>query len=96
MFFRAPGHKDERTDMVRTDGRSMGWAVMIMLLFTLSSSAWALDFDQSIQRQESDNAQILNSLGRDRDGSASVSNETRRTVKLQLIRKPKAKRLVRR
>jgi hypothetical protein len=48
--------------MKRTDRRVLGWLAVGLLSLVLSSSAWALDLDGSIQQQETDAAQIMSTL----------------------------------
>jgi len=74
------------------NGKSMGWWTVCLLFLMVSSQVWALDFDRSIERQESDSAQILQGLGRDRVGGTTSSPETRKLVQVQLIRKAKVVR----
>jgi hypothetical protein len=62
---------------------------------TFTSAAWALDFESSIARQETSSQEILSGLGSGRSSESSrVSQETRRTVHVQLIRKSKTKSFV--
>lgn len=77
----------------RNDKMVLGWfAALVMLCFTmLSSSAWALDLDHEIKRQETDSAQILGTLGRGRALNAHTSGDTHRKVQVQMLRKKSGK-----
>ena len=44
--------------------QGLGWFLATMLF--LSSQAWGLDFDRRMTRTNTDSAQILSTLGRDR------------------------------
>jgi len=72
--------------------RKLGWLVAGMLSLLLSSSAWGLDLDHEISRQESDAAQILNTLGRDKSVNSKTSADTDSKVHVKLIRAPKARK----
>ena len=48
--------------MKRTDRRVLGWMTVGLLSLVLSSSAWALDLDGSIAKQEADATQIMSTL----------------------------------
>lgn len=41
-----------RTENSQADSRNMGWLLAGLLALAFSSSAWALDFDKEISRQE--------------------------------------------
>lgn len=74
------------------EGRKLGWLPAAMLaLFMLSSSAWALDIDEELERQNAESSQILNTLGRDRgqsptgEGINARSKRQADEVKVELI-----------
>ena len=70
----------------KTDRRRLGWLAAGMLSFLLSSPAWALDLDQSIRLQESDSAQILQTLGHGQRVNHTTSRSTKKKVRLVLLR----------
>jgi hypothetical protein len=72
--------------------RLLGWFLAGLLSSILSSPAWGLDFDQSIQAQEVESAQLVGTLGRGKLADQMTSAETRKTVNVQLIRSRTAKR----
>jgi len=71
------------------EGRKLGWlsAGVLTIVFMLSSSAWALNVEQEILRQEAESAQILNTLGRDRQKhpGAKFHKDSDDEVKVQLL-----------
>jgi hypothetical protein len=75
-----------------SDRRKLGWLAAGMLSLLLSSSAWGLDLDHEIVRQETDSAQILNTLGRDKSVNQATSTETNSKVQVKLLRAPKARK----
>ncbi|NJL25381.1 MAG: hypothetical protein HC902_09520 [Calothrix sp. SM1_5_4] len=72
--------------IAKTDRLSLGWWPAGLLALVLSSSAWALDLDQEIRRQDADSAQILNTLGRGKRPNQETSKETDKNVKIEMIR----------
>ena len=79
----------------QSNKRMLGWFLaLVMPLTMLSSSAWALDLDHEVSRQEAEAAQVLSTLGRGRAVSAATSADTEARVKVQLLHKhaPKARK----
>lgn len=71
----------------------LGWLLSAgMLSLSLGTSAWALDHDQKLAQMESDNAQILATLGKDKTPNQATSKKTDRTVQVKLLRAPKARK----
>ena len=75
----------------KSNRRKLGWLAAGMLCL-LSSSAWALDLDREIHRQNGDSAQILSTLGRSKGVNVKTSKDTDRKVQVQMIKAPKARR----
>ena len=76
----------------KSDGRRLGWWTVGLLSVMLSSSAWALDLDHEIQAREDAAAQVLSTLGRDKQVNQQTSEDTDAKVQVQMIRAPKARK----
>jgi hypothetical protein len=75
---------------VKMSGKGLGWFLTGMLM--LSSQAWGLDLDQVIAQNETDSAQILSTLGRDKGVNSATSSETKKLVQVKLVKKAKARK----
>ena len=65
----------------------MGWlpvGVLALSLALISSSAFALDIEQEIARQNADSAQLVNTLGRHKGANAATSESTDKAVKVEM------------
>ena len=70
---------------VQTDRQAWGWLAAGMLFLALVAplkQAWALDLER-------ENAQILATLGHDKQPNQVTSSSTRKTVQLHLVRRAK-------
>jgi hypothetical protein len=74
----------------KSSGKGLGWFLTGMLM--LSSQAWGLDLDQVIAQNESDSAQIISTLGRDKGVNAGTSAQTKKLVQVKLVKKTKARK----
>lgn len=75
--------------------RMLGWLAAVTglsIVLMCSSLTWALDLDREISHKNSDSAQILSTLGRDKRVNAKTSKDTDRKMQVQLVRKSKARR----
>ena len=82
-----------RTSKWSTDRRKLGWVAAGMLFFFLSTSAWALDLDQSIQRENAEAAQVVKTLGRTERPNQHTSRFTKKKVYVHLFRVHKYRRV---
>ncbi len=73
--------------MFSSGTQGLGWFLAGMLL--LSSQAWGLDLDVVIAQNESSSAQILGTLGRDKQVNATTSKSTAKMVHVKLLKKNK-------
>jgi hypothetical protein len=73
-------------------GQGKGWLLigLVGVLISFSSSAWALDLDSEIQRQEQAAAELMPTLGHDLKVK-TPENTAADSLKVQLI-KPTVKR----
>jgi hypothetical protein len=78
----------------KTDSRKLGWLAAGMLSFILSSPAWALDLDQEIARAESQTPTVSYTLSHGQHQVDHASKDTKKKLKLSLIRKKKVKKYV--
>lgn len=71
----------------------LGWLLSAgMLSLSLGTSAWALDQDQKLAQLESDSAQILSTLGRDRRPNQATSKKTDKQVQVKLLKSTKGRK----
>ena len=77
-----------------SDRQTWGWLAAGLLFLALGSPAWDLDLDSSIARQESTSSQLVASLGRDKVPNQVTSQQTHKSVTVQLIRKAKRHKTV--
>ena len=73
---------------LKRDGtkRVLGLVAVGLLSIILSSSAWALDLDQSIQQQSADAAQVMQTLGRGQRPNQHTSRKTKKKVYVMLMK----------
>jgi hypothetical protein len=76
----------KKEEIIKQD--RMGWlpvGVLALSLALISSSAFALDIDQEMARQNADSAQVINTLGRHKAPNQETSKETDKAVKVEML-----------
>ena len=64
----------------------LGWWTAWLLSFLLSSNAWALNYDRSIQSIEKETAQVSKTLGQGKKPNQQTTRRTKKKVYVQLLR----------
>lgn len=78
------------------NSRKLGWLSASVLALVLSSSAWALDFDREIARQERSTVVLVASADRAQSEVITDSGEATATpVRVKLVKVQKAHRRAR-